>query len=148
MNNGNGDYGLSWRVPVSIPFKRESTCERENKKSESEDRCVSIPFKRESTCEHALKAEREQERERRVSIPFKRESTCEPKVKKEKRKNESIVSIPFKRESTCELAILIGIVAVIVFQFPSNGKARVNLKEAISKINYDCFNSLQTGKHV
>ena len=45
---------LSYPYRVSIPFKRESTCERSMNKTIQRARVafgVSIPFKRESTCE-------------------------------------------------------------------------------------------------
>ena len=34
------------------------------------------------------------------------------------------------------------------FQFPSNGKARVNTEKATERLNARRFNSLQTGRHV
>ena len=37
---------------VSIPFKREGTCEPEESTAGRKEFCVSIPFKREGTCEH------------------------------------------------------------------------------------------------
>ena len=59
------------------------------------------------------------------------------------------VSIPFKRESTCER---VGTPKTcqthLWFQFPSNGKARVNVEELNVRIEAIGFNSLQTGKHV
>ena len=59
-----------------------------------------------------------------VSIPFKREGTCELT----KTLHEAFggkVSIPFKREGMCEL-------------FPP----------CIKEDDHECFNSLQTGRHV
>ena len=84
------------------------------------------------------------------------------------------VSIPFKRESTCEReAIARRIDNILEFQFPSNGKARVNFQRCRNDTPYSVsipfkrestcelkfmvakndqnkkgFNSLQTGKHV
>ena len=62
----------------------------------------------------------------------------------------TMVSIPFKRESTfkpCRPRLL---ESYSSFQFPSNGKAHLNLKEGFDAPNADCisFNSLQTGKHI
>ena len=63
---------------VSIPFKRESTCEqRTSTLVLTLVTVVSIPFKRESTCELCLIGVFTQCRGFGVSIPFKRESTCE-----------------------------------------------------------------------
>ena len=64
--------------------------------------------------------------------------------------HNTLVSIPFKREGTCELAKKDkGLNGVEKFQFPSNGKARVNhqTKETKGTTKYR-FNSLQTGRHV
>ena len=67
--------GMSTDTPVSIPFKRESTCELNTGLFQISASHVSIPFKRESTCEHIdLRLD---EFHQVVSIPFKRESTCE-----------------------------------------------------------------------
>ena len=61
-----------------------------------------------------------------VSIPFKRESTCEPDPSRQT-STQRLVSIPFKRESTCELSKRQHKLSLKPqFQFPSNGKARVN----------------------
>ena len=69
------------------------------------------------------------ELKRKVSIPFKRESTCE-QTTKEKLRRSSIMRLAW-------------------FQFPSNGKARVNFNPRGCKwIRSKSFNSLQTGKHV
>ena len=114
-----------------------------------------------------------------VSIPFKREGTCKPRTYFLIRKRGvTVVSIPFKREGTCKLkhsrrCINCGL---LQFQFPSNGKARVNEPAKTSEVNElntvsipfkregTCkqvrtkrkesryagqrFNSLQTGRHV
>ena len=85
-----------------------------------------------------------------VSIPFKREGTCE-QVVVEDDLDPTHVSIPFKREGTCERLNRRGIFASKdAFQFPSNGKARVNTFAAlnVSPGPSSSFNSLQTGRHV
>ena len=46
---------MGWATAVSIPFKREGTCERILKGLPSSDDRVSIPFKREGTCEQSVK---------------------------------------------------------------------------------------------
>ena len=61
---------------------------------------VSIPFKREGTCEHARVLDRI-ELSGDVSIPFKREGTCELRGS-DTGGFGVLVSIPFKREGTCE----------------------------------------------
>ena len=89
-----------------------------------------IPFKRESTCEHAGIADRTTTKSQKFQFPsngkarvnlwftVRWQQTCPAKA----------VSIPFKRESTCERKNenLIKPYQVRWFQFPSNGKARVN----------------------
>ena len=66
---------------------------------------VSIPFKRESTCELSLSSI-DPTSISAVSIPFKRESTCERENGCRHSDSMPVVSIPFKRESTCELVVL------------------------------------------
>ena len=63
-----------------------------------------------------------------VSIPFKREGTCElVNARRTHTTGPRFVSIPFKREGTCEQGKAILTVRTRDwFQFPSNGKARVN----------------------
>ena len=82
----------------------------------------------------------------RVSIPFKREGTCEliafaPDF------TLIVVSIPFKREGTCELlGNLFRSDYEVEFQFPSNGKARVNATAAESRRNRSTFQFPSNGK--
>ena len=109
----------------------------------------------------------------KVSIPFKREGTCE-QIYYDEDGDEEYVSIPFKREGTCEqFEVEISVTVRVEFQFPSNGKARVNeimFKKAFIGTQFQfpsngkarvnaccekfrsagkpCFNSLQTGRHV
>ena len=112
-----------------------------------------------------------------VSIPFKREGTCEPPAEKgpistkpvdlfqfpsngKARVNRFKVVPSVKRHSmfqfpsngkarvneyTCNTLIELN----SVFQFPSNGKARVNQSSVVMKLSFiTSFNSLQTGRHV
>ena len=86
-----------------------------------------------------------------VSIPFKREGTGELQaIRPNPQMEEITVSIPFKREGTCERKIISGAFNRVRnwFQFPSNGKARVNLHEHGITVRRVGFNSLQTGRHV
>ena len=138
---------LDW---VSIPFKREGTCEQNNPNTVIDGKvesfnslqtgrnirtlrlvvkqgrffCVSIPFKREGTFEHETVNETEQV----VKFQFPSNGKAHSNSYREREKNSKrIVSIPFKREGTCEhdvAAIEKWIVAQ--FQFPSNGKAHAN----------------------
>ena len=115
--------------------------------------------------------------EKMVSIPFKREGTCEhPRPPDDQGWVLEQVSIPFKREGTCE-HVRYGNIKQnpkAKFQFPSNGKARVNLSKGkglllatndvsipfkregtceqdttlVTTLSALSFNSLQTGRHV
>ena len=62
-----------------------------------------------------------------VSIPSKREGTCEHDAIVKDAAARLDVSIPSKREGTCELATCYDAIEAYKFQFPPNGKARVNL---------------------
>ena len=88
---------------VSIPSKREGTCELKPKVFRRRfKRFVSIPSKREGTCEHSkTKAQPAKPTLTSVSIPSKREGTCELQLAFD-RYYYPIVSIPSKREGTCE----------------------------------------------
>ena len=98
---------------------------------------VSIPFKREGTCELHSHEPRSATKDKIVSIPFKREGTCEhPRCVGYGISGHS-VSIPFKREGTCERLNVFPIFSNGAFQFPSNGKARVNLEK-------NCFRAAKT----
>ena len=62
-----------------------------------------------------------------------------------------LVSIPSERESTCRQMSInnIDLRAYETFQFPPNGKARVDESDARLYRGFrDSFNSLRTGKHV
>ena len=97
-------------VKVSIPSKREGTCERSCHDSwvRRLEICVSIPSKREGTCEPVVLAQ-EHIACLEVSIPSKREGTCELQTCSRTCGRISIVSIPSKREGTCELLRLTAI---------------------------------------
>ena len=115
----------------------------------------------------------------RVSIPFKRESVSERSLSPPRRSRRSSVSIPFKRESVSEQEDPPYMAELWArrFQFPSNGKAYLNIwrhhvprrpdaevsipfkRESVSElIQAPCqtsittvsrsFNSLQTGKRI
>ena len=110
-----------------------------------------------------------------VSIPFKREGTGELSMPPQMFCGTALVSIPFKREGTCEHCqaevwrlFVRGFNSLQTgrhvwtgthqchqkvwwqeFQFPSNGKARVNTGLRMTPPRRElCFNSLQTGRHV
>ena len=85
-----------------------------------------------------------------VSIPFKRESVSEHLNYASVRTSSGPVSIPFKRESVSEPKEgRAWIVALEKFQFPSNGKAYLNIKGRLPLIvKLQSFNSLQTGKRI
>ena len=118
-------------IPVSIPFKRESTSKREDTIHDSKGlQIVSIPFKRESTSKH-------NNLQKNPSHP-----TCFNSLQTGKHIQtgrmyrmwmpEVQVSIPFKRESTSKLVKELRIKEVLLsaFQFPSNGKAHPNRQGA------------------
>ena len=102
MNEAYGTWIDVDRVFVSIPFKRESTCEPETEVNNNESKAFQFPsngkarVNMQNECDGGLQGGP-------VSIPFKRESTCEHKWK----------SFGF---------------GLLGFQFPSNGKARVNIQ--------------------
>ena len=86
---------------------------------------VSIPSKREGTCEHCT-CRVKVSLILIVSIPSKREGTCELKSRILTIVG-TIVSIPSKREGTCELKQVVESgIQQILFQFPPNGKAHAN----------------------
>ena len=87
---------------------------------------------------------------RKVSIPFKRESTWKVVQHATELGATGNVSIPFKREKHMESYMVEDLnLAMIEFQFPSNGKAhgKNRYKDLQGKDNKS-FNSLQTGKHM
>ena len=63
------------------------------------------------------------------SIPFKHGDSFKGKVRKCPKGRKLQVSIPIKRERTCEQESGWETGRFVEFQFPSNGKARVNLLE-------------------
>ena len=83
------------------------------------------------------------------SIPFKHGDSFKGKVRKCPKGRKLQVSIPIKRERTCEQESGWETGRFVEFQFPSNGKARVNSATPTKSIpSHPCFNSLQTGRHV
>ena len=144
----------TWKIRygvVSIPFKRESISERRPTHwgSWRLGDWVSIPFKRESISEHYRTGPHGHSRVF-VSIPFKRESISE-RSNSRCRTSSGNVSIPFKRESISERSIAGKFHKnSVVFQFPSNGKAYLNvtMSSLTMLVAGISFNSLQTGKHI
>ena len=128
---------LAGLPPVSIPFKRESTCAPPRKALVQAGMIVSIPFKRESTCALEL---------------IRRNSALSAVMAIE-------VSIPFKRESTCALT-LFNFSTLLTklsngFNSLQTGKHMCTSAERWSNATWTPtvaslpgFNSLQTGKHM
>ena len=120
---------------VSIPFKRESTCALYRGNNLYVQPCS---FNSLQTGKHMCTENDALGKNLiiEVSIPFKRESTCARNpVGNNRRWHREEVSIPFKRESTCapSHSECIFDVAMIVFQFPSNGKAHVHREGSTSE---------------
>ena len=124
VNNNRSGRTCS-RNFVSIPFKREGTCEQHHATAAKNIYAVaSIPFKREGTCEQVI-AEEETDDGTVFQFPSNGKAHVNRK-KKAKRRKEHFVSIPFKREGTCEPPNTGNESDLFKFQFPSNGKAHVN----------------------
>ena len=109
---------------------------------------VSIPFKREGTCEHRVDVLVDKPKQEfqfpsngkaRVNafysnnIPIKGEEFQFPSNGKARVNAESQIRLGGKEWT---------------FQFPSNGKARVNENGKLDSVSSNSFNSLQTGRHV
>ena len=132
---------------VSIPFKREGTCELHDVNNPENFTEFQFPSNGKARVNFipSLHSPPLQ-----VSIPFKREGTGEPGLRSRKGTKRLLVSIPFKREGTGEpVKPFYYPTPTFLFQFPSNGKARVNeIRAQLRQIWAKSFNSLQTGRHV
>ena len=111
---------------------------------------VSIPSKREGTCEPQRADSNLDGRE--VSIPSKREGTCEPFYYRGELDLVDFVSIPSKREGTCELiaTTILTLTPVADVSIPSKREGTCELDTSIEERDgmAASFNSLQTGRHM
>ena len=117
------------RNGVSIPFKREGTSKLDI--NDLFGWASELPFQFPSNGKAHLNIFGTTEIiqiSESVSIPFKREGTSKPSPKSAASLRRVIVSIPFKREGTSKLLkIQPNIGQATMFQFPSNGKAHLNM---------------------
>ena len=118
---------------VSIPFKRESTCEQECRTAEDCTGRHSFQFPSNGKARVNLQGMLTETEN--LTFLFQFPSNGKARVNARfvqfGKMTKETVSIPFKRESTCEQVIDANetISRALTFQFPSNGKARVNPTE-------------------